>query len=278
MAHAPPAARELAAGRGGSGAVPLPLSVNVAARFTFEDFEDYNVAALLPGSDPARRDQIVAFTAHYDHLGIGDPDANGDSIYNGFSDNAAGVAMLLAIAETVAKAPPARSLLFLFFTGEELGLLGSEYYATRPLLPLQRVTAVVNVDGGAPPAPPVQWRIAGGHASTLGQIAEAIGAEHGWAAQSSNTSPNSDHWPFFRRRIPAVFVIPGLEWEGLGSLERERLAARWDRYHQAGDHWDPEFPFVGLQRYAELAMRIGLAAANSPEPARWLEAPADAGR
>src|SRR5690606_21715974 len=86
-----------------------------------EDVVGYNIAALVPGSDPARRHEVVAFTAHYDHLGIGTPDENGDSIFNGFSDNAAGVAMLLAIADAVRKDPPARSTLFLFFTCEEQG-------------------------------------------------------------------------------------------------------------------------------------------------------------
>lgn len=233
-----------------------------------DDFVAYNVAALIPGSDPARRDEVVAFTAHYDHLGIAPPDENGDSIFNGFSDNAAGVAMLLAIADAIRKDPPARSTLFLFFTGEEQGLLGSTYYVSAPLVPLERTVAVINLDAGAPPAPPVTWRIAGGTQSSLGQDAERIAKEHGWTAQLQSARPNSDYWPFIQKGVPAAFIIPGRDWEGLSPEEAQRLFERWDRYHQRGDEWKPDFPWTGLQRYAELGLALGRHVANATERPR----------
>jgi hypothetical protein len=254
----PAALREGTASRG------LALDRSVAFRLiaSSEAVAAANVAAVLPGSDPALRHEYVAFTAHYDHLGVSAPDAAGDSIYNGFSDNAAGVAMLLAIAEALRDRPPARSLLFLFLTGEERGLLGSTYMADSGTPPLERVAAVINLDAGAPPAPPVSWRIAGGD-SDLGRTAIDVARRHGWTTTVSPAAPNSDHWPFLRRGVPAVFIIPGDHWEDTSDEERLALRSRWDRYHQAADRWHEDFPFAGLARYAEFAMRLGLEVASA---------------
>jgi hypothetical protein len=257
------------------GDVPIPASIIegtasqgvdlgriVAARIAArsEPLPSANVAAVLPGADPSSRGRFVAYTAHYDHLGISTPDASGDSIYNGFSDNAAGVAMLLAIAEALAAEPPPHSTLFLFLTGEERGLLGSSWMAAHPPVPLEDVVALINLDAGAPPAPPVAWRIAGGTDSSLGDVARDVAQRRGWVANLGAASPNSDHWPFMRRQVPSIFIIPGDQWEDTTPAERDALRRRWDRYHQAGDHWHPDFPFAGLGRYAEYALLVGLEA------------------
>lgn len=263
-----PLAPDALDGRKPFAALPLDREVEATIRIAERPVRAANVAALIPGSDPVLRDEVVAYTAHYDHLGIGAPDATGDSIYNGFSDNAAGVAMVLAIAEALVREPPARSVLLLFFTGEELGLLGSAYYAAEPLVPLERTIAVINLDAGAPPAPPRSWRIAGGTASTLGELARRVAAEQGWRAEPSAPRPNSDYWPFLHAGVPAVFIIPGTEWEGVTRAEREALHARWDRYHQPGDEWHPDFPFSGLRRYAEFALLLGVEVANAQERPR----------
>jgi hypothetical protein len=248
----------------GTAREPLDLPRTVTARIvsTSRTVSSANVAAVLPGSDPALRDEYVVWTAHFDHLGVSTPDAAGDSIYNGFSDNAAGVAMLLAIAEALRDAPPRRSLVFLFFTGEERGLLGSTYLADSGVLPLQRIRALINLDAGAPPVPPVSWRIQGGD-SPLGRMAADVAARRGWATNLSPASPNSDHWPFLSRGVPAVFIIPGDQWENTTAEQRLALRERWDRYHQAGDRWHPAFPFAGLGRYAEFALLLGLEAAGT---------------
>jgi hypothetical protein len=247
----------------GTARAGLDLGRTVVARIAAQtrQLPSANVAAMLPGSDPELRNQYVVFTAHYDHLGVSVPDQHGDSIYNGFSDNAAGVAMLLAIAETLREAPPARSVLFLFFTGEERGLLGSSYMAAYPPVPLDRVRALINLDAGAPPAPPISWRIAGGD-SPLGQTAAAVAQRHGWATSLGSASPNSDHWPFLRRGVPSIFIIPGDEWENTTPEQRLVLRQRWDRYHQAGDQWYADFPFAGLGRYADFALHVALEVAN----------------
>jgi Zn-dependent M28 family amino/carboxypeptidase len=227
-----------------------------------------NVAALLRGSDPALADEFVIYTAHYDHLGISTPDAAGDSIYNGFSDDAAGAAMLLAIAQAMQQgARPQRSMLFLFLTGEERGLLGSDWYAAHPLFPPARTVAGINLDAGAPPAPSVHWRVAGGDRSTLGATAVAVAARAGWEAQTAPATPNSDYFPLLRIGIPAVFLVPGPgAFEAMTAEASNTLRRRWDTYHQPADHWHADFPFSGLVRYADYAYRLGLAVAGAERP------------
>lgn len=226
------------------------------------DVPGWNVACLLRGSDPSRADTAIGFTAHYDHLGVGTP-VDGDSVYNGFSDNAAGVAMVLAIAKAMGTGPtfrPRHSALFLFFTGEELGLLGSDWWVAHPPWPLERLRAVINLDAGAPPARVWSWRLAGGTGSWLGALGVDVAAEHGWTATLSTPRANSDYFPFHRMGVPAVFPIPtSAPYEGLTTDSSVALRRRWDRYHHRGDEWFAAFPFAGLARYAEYAMWIGLA-------------------
>lgn len=241
-----------------------PVAGEFAAdvEFRVEDVASVNVMGMIPGADPQKADQIVAYTAHYDHLGVSLPDARGDSIYNGFSDNAAGVAMLLAIADAMRKEPPASPVLFLFFSAEERGLLGSSYFAAHSPLPLTRIRALINLDAGAPPAPPISWRIAGGLGSPLGELARSVAAEQQWSADLSAASPNSDYWPFLQRGVPSIFIIPGNQWENVDTQQQAMLRARWDRYHRADDEWAVDFPFSGLERYAHFALLVGRAAAS----------------
>ena len=230
-------------------------------------FTSRNVAALLPGAG-ARRNEFVVYTAHYDHLGISLPDARGDSIYNGFSDNAVGCAMLLAVAEAMTRGPrPERSVLFLFPTGEERGLLGSDYFAAHPFVRPEQIAAAINLDAGAPPGPNVNWVVAGGDRSTLGALAGDVAARAGWKATSVEATPNSDYYPLLRIGIPAVFLMPGPgPYEGFTAEASQALAQRWGagRGHLPTDEWTPDFPFSGLVRYADYAYRLGMAAAAGP--------------
>ena len=234
--------------------------VEVSAAFERRPIRAENVACLLPGTDRARGDTVIAFTAHHDHLGVSVPDSSGDEIYNGFSDNAAGVAMLLAIADALQRSPAggfAYGALFLFFTAEERGLFGSDYFVARPTWPLERIRAVINLDAGAPPARPWAWRVAGGEDTPLGALARDVAAEHGWGVTLSPATPNSDYFPFARMGVPAVFLIPGsAPYQGLSADSSQALRRRWDRYHQPADAYHDDFPFSGIQRYAEFALRL----------------------
>jgi len=233
----------------------VTVRIDVSVRPVNED----NLACLLEGADPAARDTALALSAHYDHLGISVPDASGDSVYNGFSDNAAGVGMLLGIAEALTKADAKlrHSVLFLFFTGEERGLLGSDAYVAAPAWPLDRTLALVNLDAGAPPAPPVTWRLEGVDSTGLGATAERVADRRGWEVSTSGARANSDYFPFHRSGVPSVFIIPGSgAYDGISADSSAALRRRWDRYHRASDAWDPEFPFDGLARYADFALAI----------------------
>ena len=226
-----------------------------------------NVAVLLRGTDPRLRGEYVVFTAHYDHLGIGTPDATGDSIYNGFTDNAAGCAALLAIAQSLSTARPARSALFLFFTGEERGLLGSDWFVAHPPVPPESIAAVINLDAGAPPGRPVRWHVTGGGRSTLGAIALEVAYREGWEAETRPPSPNTDYFPFLRIGVPAVFLVPAPgAYQGLTLDSSNALRRRWDHYHAPADAWSANFPFEGLVRYADFALRLGLALSEGPRP------------
>ena len=147
--------------------------------------------------------------------------------------------------------PPGRS-------GAALGATSGEpqtgVYGRRPAR--RRANAPTRPDAGAPPAPPVSWRLAAGD-SALAHVATAVAAGRGWSTTVSPATPNSDHWPFAARGVPAVFIVPGNEWENTTPEARAALRQRWDRYHQAGDRWHPDFPFAGLGRYAEFAMMLG---------------------
>jgi Zn-dependent M28 family amino/carboxypeptidase len=269
----PSIAAVFASALSGSGEPPRPqaldLSTVVSLRLARRPVDASNVACVFPGADPAQRDTAIAVTAHYDHLGVSTPDATGDSVYNGFSDNAAGVAMLLSIADALdrSETPPSHSVLFLFFTGEERGLLGSDYYVAHPAWPLGRTRAVVNLDAGAPPARPASWRLAGGDSTALGSLAVGVATARGWKATTSPPSANSDYFPFHREGVPAVFIIPGPgPYEGLSADSTRALRSHWDHYHQAGDEWFPDFPFSGLVRYADYALQIvkGIDQAEGP--------------
>jgi Zn-dependent M28 family amino/carboxypeptidase len=244
-------------------AEPQPLAWTVDARIALErsSLEARNVACVLPGSEPGARDTAIVFSAHYDHLGIGVPDERGDSIFNGFSDNAAGVAMLLAIADRLVRGEPLRhTALFLFPSGEERGLLGSDYYVARPLWPLEHTAAVINLDAGAPPGRLTSWHLAGAQGTELGELAVAVAAERGWEVKTSSARPNSDYYPFARERVAALLIIPGpAPYEGLSADSSAALKRRWEHYHEASDEWSEDFPFSGLARYAEYALLIARA-------------------
>jgi Zn-dependent M28 family amino/carboxypeptidase len=242
---------------------PLGFELEVDISTTTKTVIAKNVTCLLPGSDPAVADTAIAFTAHFDHLGIVPPgDTAGDAIYNGFADNAAGVAMLLGIARAMASdsgQPNRHSMLFLFFDAEERGLLGSDYYVSRPCWPLSHTKAVINIDAGAPPGLLVNWSLSGVDSTGLGALAIEIAETRGWTVTTSPATANSDYYPFVREGIPGVFVKPGPgAYEGLSADSSDALRHRWRYYHDPQDEWTEDFPFAGLQRYAEYAYLIAM--------------------
>ena len=240
---------------------PLGIEIEFDVTLTRKSVVAKNVACLLRGSVPSLSDTAIAFSAHSDHLGVVPPgDPAGDALYNGFADNAVGVAMLLGIARAMAfdrNDPVRNSMLFLFFVGEERGLLGSDYYVSRPYWPLERTKAVINIDAGAPPGLLVNWSLSGVDSTGLGGLALEIAESRGWKVTTSPATANSDYYPFVREGVAGVFVKPGPgAYEGLNADSSDSLRHRWRYYHDPQDEWTEDFPFIGLQRYAEYAYLI----------------------
>jgi hypothetical protein len=221
-----------------------------------------NVVAVLRGSDPVLRDEYVVLSAHMDHVGVGRP-VNGDSIYNGADDDASGTAALVEVAEALASLPvrPRRSIVFLHVSGEEKGLLGSQWYSDHPTVPLAQVVANVNVDMIARNARD-SVVVIGKDYSTLGQVVNAVRERHPelglvaaddlWPEESFFF--RSDHFNFARKEIPAIFFFSGVHPDyHRPSDEVEKIdadkAARVARYifHTVVDianaaerpRWDP---------------------------------------
>jgi len=173
-----------------------------------------NVVAVLPGSDPVLRDEYVVLTAHFDHVGVGAPNAAGDSIYNGADDDASGTSAILAVAEAMAKLErkPARSVVVLAVSGEEKGLIGALYFGKHPTLPMERVVANINLDMIGRNAPDTVIAI-GQEYTSLGALALRIAAENPSLGLVVAPDPmpqeqlffRSDHVAFLRRDVPAIF-------------------------------------------------------------------------
>lgn len=246
---------------------PLGMRLVVELPFTIEERIGHNVAGYVAGTDPELRDEMVVYVAHYDHVGFGEPE-DGDSIWNGFVDNAAGSAILLELARAMAADPPPRPVGFLFVTAEEQGLLGSNWFVHEPPIELDRIRAVLNIDGGAPPAPPEEWGLVGAEESAIGPPVRALIEGRGWSVRAVPPGPQSDHWPFHRAGVPTLMLFPGDRLEGLSEQEADTLRARWLRPHTPNDEWSPDFPFSGLRRYAELALLIGRDLAGAPATGR----------
>lgn len=243
-------ADELGPGRTLGAARPLGLHVAVHLAATSEPRTGYDVAALLPGTDSARSGETVVLMAHYDHVGFGQA-MEGDSIWNGFYDNAAGVAMLLEIARVLSGRPLPVPVLFLFPTGEEQGLLGSTWFVHREAYPLDAIRVVVNLDGGIPPPDEERWVVAADEGGGPANVAVRALERAGGRVERRPLISDSDHWAFHRAGVEALFLYPP---DQVGE----------PAIHTAKDEWRPDFPFEGLARYAEAALRVVRAEAAGP--------------
>jgi hypothetical protein len=221
-----------------------------------ERIHDYNVIGLIRGSDPTLRDQAVVLGAHFDHLGIGKP-VEGDSIYNGADDDASGVAVVMAAAQALAKAPPRRSVIFLLTSGEEFGVLGTQWYLERPTFPLNRTIADLQVEmvgrpdslvGGAGKL----W-LTGYERSTMGETLARAGL-------AVVADPRPD-FRFFERSDNIVFAMRGIPAHTLSSF------ALHSDYHQPSDEIDG-IDFAHLQQAADAVMRAVRTLADGSAP-RW---------
>ena len=260
--------------------VNLGLRAKIDIQSELRRLDSNNVAGILDGSDANLKNEYVIFTAHWDHLGVGEPNAKGDRIYNGALDNASGTASVLEIAAVLSKLPaaqrPKRSILFLFTTAEEQGLLGAEWYAQHPIVPHDKVAANVNVDGTNFLGKTTDFGALGAERSNLNELVEAVAKERGLRV-SPDLRPEqgyffrSDHFPLAKVGIPAVSMRNGDDFIGKpkGWGEEQFKIYNTQHYHQPSDEYSDSWDFGSIIQMTEIAMAIGLKAANVEKLPRY---------
>lgn len=224
-----------------------------------ERFTGYNIAAIARGTDPALNRSYVAFGSHYDHIGIL-PAINGDSIANGADDDGSGTIAMLDVARAFRERPTRRSALFVWHTGEEKGLLGSEYFTNRPTVPIDSIVAQINADMIGRNAPQLLYVVGPaaaprGQSRRLGQMVDSVNAtlampfafNREWDSPThpENIYERSDHFNYAQKGIPIVFFTSGLH----------------DDYHKVSDDIS-KIDFAKLTRVGELMFRTGQAVGN----------------
>ena len=249
---------------------PIALKSSLSASLTAksEQIRTYNIAARVRGR--THPDENIVYSAHYDHLGIGEPDANGDRIFNGAVDNSTGVSLMIEMARAFAKGPkPQRSVLFLAVGAEEKGLLGSEYYASNPLYPLSKTVAVLNTDSMGIAGAARDFSMAGLTKLELVDLLVAEGAGQGRtftpdAYPQSGGFYRSDHFSFAKRGVPAISFKSGRNLLEGGIAAGEKWGAEYqaNRYHQPDDEWNPDWRYTVLYR-------VGSTLANSRQWPNW---------
>lgn len=259
---------------------PVPLPVKLEARVVSElrPFESNNVIAALPGADPKRRAQAVLYTAHYDHLGIV-PSAPGDNIYNGAVDNATGCGILLEMARAFAslKVRPARTILFAAVTGEEQGLLGSEYLGQHPPIARGKISLDLNFDALNPIGIPEEVEVSGAERTTFYPVVREV-AKHFGLAIRPDSNPGagyyyrSDHFSLARVGIPAFSVDEGQKFAGHTVQWGKKQAREYEEhhYHQPSDEYRPEMDFRGDAKITRFGFALGWQAASLPGLIGWL--------
>ena len=259
---------------------PVPLGIHTSIAFTnkLSHAQTANVAGLLPGSDPQLSDQVVVFSAHHDHFGIGEPDSTGDRIYHGAVDNGAGCAQVLAVARTFASLPkrPRRSVLILFVAMEERGLLGSMYYALHPTFPPGKIAANINFDGGNIFGRTRDVTLVSAGKSSLDQVAEAVVTAQGRVLKPDQFPDRghyyrSDQFSFAKIGVPALFFDDGTDFIGRPPEWGRQQIEQWElkKYHQPGDKLDDSWNFDGMIEDAQLGMLSGWIAAQADAMPTW---------
>jgi Zn-dependent M28 family amino/carboxypeptidase len=258
--------------------VPLGTTASMSFRQTMRQIESRNVVGKLTGSDDKLKDEFIIYTAHWDHLGVGDP-KDGDKIYNGASDNASGTAAIIEIARAMKKVrpPPKRSILFLAVTAEEHGLLGSEYYSKFPLYPLSKTLAAINSDNNLP-----MWGrtldaiVIGLGASDMDDYARAAAAEQGRTVRPDAEPEKgffyrSDHFQFAKSGVPALNLDEGKEYRDrpadFGRKKSEYYIA--NDYHSQSDEVKPDWDLAGYAEQAKLLMTVGYRVAMADKFPEW---------
>ncbi|RYG19066.1 MAG: M28 family peptidase [Chitinophagaceae bacterium] len=262
--------------KGESQSFTTPTKLNATYESTYEDFKTFNVAGKIEGSDSKLRKEYVVHSAHLDHVGVGRP-IEGDSIYNGAHDNASGVSSLLQITKIYSglKEKPKRSILILMVTGEEMGLLGSSYFALKPTIPVKNMVANVNTDMPTIIAPLLSITALGAEHSTLVNPVNEAAAHLGLSVEpdpepKENRFVRSDQYSFIKQGIPALHVKYGNKTaDGKNNLAAIVAPWRAKYYHKPQDDINGIFDFDAGKKYAQLNFLIGYLVANDVKRPAW---------
>ena len=260
---------------------PVPLGITTSMSFTnkITRGKTANVFGLLPGSDPALAKQLVVYSAHHDHLGIGKPDKTGDKIYNGALDNATGCAQVLAIARAfkALPTPPKRSVMILFVAGEEQGLLGSQYFATHPTVPSGQLAVDINFDGGNIWGKTRDVTYVGKGKTSLDAMIDAFAKRQGRVVKADQFPDRgsfyrSDQFSFARAGVPGVYLGAGTDFIGKPAGWGREQHEKFERtsYHQPSDQITPDWNFDGMIENAQLGFAIGVHVANEAQLPTWI--------
>jgi hypothetical protein len=256
---------------------PLKTTAALKVTTTLTDVHSSNLIGVIPGSDPALKNQYVVYAAHLDHFGIGAP-VKGDSIYNGAHDNASGVAILLEIARTFRSLPkpPKRSVIIAIVTGEEYGLLGSDYFINHPTVPRKAIVANLALDMPFFFHPVLDIVPYGAlHSSLSAQVQAAAGYLGLGIAPDPFPEQvvfiRSDHYSFIRQGIPALFIKSGFKTASSDSTDRSRSDVAWrsTTYHTPQDDMTQAFDFDAAATHAKLNFLIGLLVCEDPTRPTW---------
>lgn len=251
----------------------LPTSIKAATKMDVKQVTSSNIVAKLPGTDPKMKDTYVVLSAHVDHVGIGQP-INGDKIYNGAMDNASGTAVLMDVASELKKSHEKlkRSLLFVFVTGEEKGLLGSQYFAAYPTVDPKSMVADINIDMFLPIVPLKVLTVYGLAESDLGDDARAAAEKEGVRVQPDpqplrNVFIRSDQYNFIKKGVPALAMDVSFD---PGSPEQETFQKwRTDRYHAPSDDLQQPVDLQTAAKYEEIVRDLMVKTANDDHRPEW---------
>ncbi|MEL6822547.1 MAG: M28 family peptidase, partial [Calditrichota bacterium] len=256
---------------------PLASRLRFNGKYAERDFVARNVIGLIPGTNNRLSDEYLLLTAHYDHLGIGPP-MKGDSIYNGVFDNAAGVAALLEIGRMIALEPLQRSMLLVFVSGEERGLLGSLYYVDHAVRPLYKTVANINIDGISVFEPFREVIGVGGTLSNLGNLLTSFVTqsgirilEEGQVKNSQALFTRSDQIVFARAGIPSILVIEGNEYQTSDRLAGRKRMEQWvsNIYHTPFDDLSQPINYAAVEQHVTLLEKFTRIVATAEEEIEW---------
>lgn len=265
----------------GFKAVDLGITAHAALDSAVRKVDEFNVAGIVPGTDPKLKSEAVIYSAHWDHLGIDTDNGKPDHIWNGAIDNASGAASLLAMAQAAVKRPTKRTQIFLWTCAEEQGLIGASGYVNAPLWPLAKTSADLNLDSMNFVGPTRDMGVAGAERSSLYDSSARVAKRMGLQLSAPVSDPagvyfRADHFIFAKAGVPA-FRIGTSVFSGDGAFSfmhvqaasQSKMLEFKTHYHQVSDQYDPAWDLSGMVQQAQFTLNLGYEVANDAAMARW---------